>query len=851
MVGIKKKDFQVKIKIVVLLSCILLNCCWFLSPLESAQSATVNFSVVVWDMTPPAAISNLTALAGSSDVSGIEGAIKLKWTAPGNDGMSGTAIEYVIKCSSVANITNDSQFSAAKPLSAFSSSPIPLPATANQEQTFLVTGLLPGVTYYFAIKARDNAVQGPNWSTWSQETDVNVNNFIASYDSAPPVATNLTATPGNQQVTLNWSAATPFPANDFSFYRVYYDSGSVADWTENFIATETINTNFVHIGLENGTTYWYRIKTVDTGPNVLESIDFSNIASTIPTANIPNSPTGFTGLAMSSTTILFWWTDNSDNEDGFKIYTSTGGLLAVIGANSSGGYTTWYEYGLTANTSSYAWGVRAFNKDAETSSSTLTTVIYSLANLPTSKYLTNITTNSVQANWSKNGNSYITEYKVEASTDGVNYGGAIYSGWLKDTTYYELSSLSVNTTYYFRVKARNGNNIETSYQYLGSTKTLELPLPEIIDTTPPERPTGIRVILSTDKTYVTVRWNASISTDVVKYLIFISSVSNHGPWVVLSTVPAGITFSSGTFSTADVSSQDEYSFKHLISGPLAGLVLYYKIVSVDASNNFSIDSAVGDIEGTVSQTETDPVTQDKIAEVIIPGNLSSILYSDANSYNDNLEIGITKKVEFEKFNDSIKVVEINLKKISNKESVGKITFPSGDVEIRIYFKIKNSVVENSNIPIGSIYSRLGIYYYNEIEWILLGGKITMISDTEGYISIKTGHLSLFKIGVATRASEFKLTKLEPTKIFTPDSNDERWNTIKFYVDYPSGQTVDFNGKIFDITGRLVRDGLKKFNPNTIGWDGKDSSGSIVPQGVYIYQIEGGGKRFSGTIVVAR
>ena len=53
-------------------------------------------------MTPPSAISNLTALAGSADVSGTEGAIKLKWTAPGNDGITGTATEYLIKCSSVS-----------------------------------------------------------------------------------------------------------------------------------------------------------------------------------------------------------------------------------------------------------------------------------------------------------------------------------------------------------------------------------------------------------------------------------------------------------------------------------------------------------------------------------------------------------------------------------------------------------------------------------------------------------------------------------------------------------------------------------------------------------------------------
>ena len=38
---------------------------------------------------------------------------------------------------------------------------------------------------------------------------------------------------------------------------------------------------------------------------------------------------------------------------------------------------------------------------------------------------------------------------------------------------------------------------------------------------------------------------------------------------------------------------------------------------------------------------------------------------------------------------------------------------------------------------------------------------------------------------------------------------------------------------------------------TLTWDGKDTSGAVVPSGAYIYRIMGEGKVFTGTVAVAR
>jgi flagellar hook capping protein FlgD len=82
--------------------------------------------------------------------------MKLRWTAPGDDGGLGRATRYDIRYSR-APIT-ESTFSAATQVRA-----IPAPGPAGTIENYTVTDLEPGL-YYFAIKACDEA---GNWSRMS------------------------------------------------------------------------------------------------------------------------------------------------------------------------------------------------------------------------------------------------------------------------------------------------------------------------------------------------------------------------------------------------------------------------------------------------------------------------------------------------------------------------------------------------------------------------------------------------------------------------------------------------------------------------------------------------------------
>jgi len=106
------------------------------------DSAEGSFTVV--DTTPPANVTNLAVSAATTH------SLTLTWTAPGDDGNNGTAAEYDIRYAT-SNIDNETwEF-------AINATGEPAPGPAGSNETFVVGGLTPATTYYFALKTIDNA----------------------------------------------------------------------------------------------------------------------------------------------------------------------------------------------------------------------------------------------------------------------------------------------------------------------------------------------------------------------------------------------------------------------------------------------------------------------------------------------------------------------------------------------------------------------------------------------------------------------------------------------------------------------------------------------------------------------
>jgi hypothetical protein len=77
--------------------------------------------------------------------------VSLTWTAPGDDGNSGTASSYEVRYSPNPVTADTSSWWA----SATSVGTLPAPRRAGSRESFVVVGLAPASTYYFALRSKD------------------------------------------------------------------------------------------------------------------------------------------------------------------------------------------------------------------------------------------------------------------------------------------------------------------------------------------------------------------------------------------------------------------------------------------------------------------------------------------------------------------------------------------------------------------------------------------------------------------------------------------------------------------------------------------------------------------------
>ncbi len=212
------------------------------------------------DETPPGAISDLAAEEASST------AIRLTWTAPGNDGSEGTADRYEIRYATFepADSTWSMAFQAPDP---------PDPEAAGTMQEHLLTGLEPSTFYFAAIRAADEA---DNWSPMSNIASATTG---SPPDEMPPAAVSDLAveSPTLGSLTLTWTA----PGDDGDLGTAYeYDirhSTSPMD-AASFPAAVRIDAaplpapagtrqNMTVTGLQPGTTYYLGLRTADEAGN--------------------------------------------------------------------------------------------------------------------------------------------------------------------------------------------------------------------------------------------------------------------------------------------------------------------------------------------------------------------------------------------------------------------------------------------------------------------------------------------------------------------------------------------------------------------------------------------------------
>ena len=228
----------------------------------------------------------------------------------------------------------------------------------------------------------------------------------------------------------------------------------------------------------NTGNYYYGLVVTSNNSTVTSSAKFSEVVVT-GLGSIPPAPTGLSTSTVSSTGIVLSWTDNSENETGFKIERSlmeSAGFeeIAILGAN----VTSYEDTNLTPNTT-YYYRVRSYNGSGSSGFDQIQDQALPLAPLlPTGLQATAFSASGIQLSWVDNSENE-TGFRIERSLDMDS--GFVEIGVLNaNTNSYQDDELDPSTYYYYRVRAYNPGGI-SNYSEVAGTQTkavsTELPSP--------------------------------------------------------------------------------------------------------------------------------------------------------------------------------------------------------------------------------------------------------------------------------------------------------------------------------------------------------------------------------------
>jgi gliding motility-associated-like protein len=159
-------------------------------------------------------------------------------------------------------------------------------------------------------------------------------------------------------------------------------------------------------------------------------------------------------------------------------------------------------------------------------------------------------------------------------------------------------------------------------------------------------------------------------------------------------------------------------------------------------------------------------------------------------------------------------------------------------------------VVRAQAPTNATPNDLSLYYFNGVTWIKVGGTTDFGLQA---VKTRTSYLGLYQLRVSARSSVLNLDTANVfPRVFSPN-NDGFNDRVYFVVENPNDAPI--NGNIYDTNGRHVATLPPPQTSQGIGttlhWDGKHKNGGRVPAGIYHYKIEGEGRSFTGTVVVAR
>ena len=724
--------------------------------------------------------AGLAAQARTNLVAGIDvhaapgaasGSVSLTWTEPAAS-VFNPPIHYQVAISSVANFNDNAGFNAAQPLTALSASVPPNPGAGGATATFLVTGLTPGVTFFFGIREIDSAPT-PNSTNWVRDLSIPISsaNFAAAafQTGQPSPITDLTALAGavEGQLTLSWTAPGALNFAPVGHYLVKYGPTSIASLagdTTAFFTTApssetvtgqlpgtrvTLNLN----GLFPLTTFYFAVKSVDTFGEI-SLIDARASGGTQAFAMPENDPPA----AVSSMTAA----------GGFR--------RAALG-----------------------WA----------------------ALTPAEKGLD------------------FAFYRLWRSTDPVN--SFVLVTTTTATSYLDRPIVSA-TTFYYKVQGSEGpGGLNGAFS---STATA------VAFTLAPQDPFGFTVTPASStvsfKWAPTVRFadgtiftstGAPVADELLGYRILRSTDICASTFTWISSTTVSVT----TFS--DVTNGNSYLYQ------------IHAFNSLGQSTSTLVLSTLGDQHYFVDDCNS---------QVVIDQNTAYSLSKSSNGLGADILISrsrrpqdvgddVMQSVEFRPMLDGVTELKgFYLPKparIQLHYQTGAGGAPTPDTR-PTSLSVAGAQTAAASLgfarPTAGGDSNLGAFWNNGQAFQKMYGQVDPLAQT---VNVLSPNLGVYQVRAMLRSDSavFDLSNISG-RVITPNGDGKNDQVIFTYDPGPRNVTPE--GKIYDMHGSFVTMMTPGLVPNTLTWDGR-MNGRVVTSGVYVYQIKGDGKAFSGTIVVAR
>ena len=365
-------------------------------------------------------------------------------TAPAAPGLTATAGNAQVALSWTAPADGGSPITGYRLYRGTTSGSLSLYQSLGTGTTYTDTAVTNGTTYFYAVSAVNAIGEGSRSAERSA---------TPTAPATAPAAPGLTATAGNAQVALSWTAPAD-GGSPITGYRLYRGTTSGSLSLYQSLGT---GTTYTDTAVTNGTTYFYAVSAV----NAIGEGSRSAERSATPTApaTAPAAP-GLTATAGNAQVALSWTApaDGGSPITGYRLYRgTTSGSLSLYQSLGTG--TTYTDTAVT-NGTTYFYAVSAVNAIGEGSRSAERSATPTApATAPAAPQ--NVTaaphaTKGINLAWSapaSSGGSPITQYRIYRSTTS---GTEVLLTSVNGTTFiHRDSSTRRGVRYYYIIRAVN------------------------------------------------------------------------------------------------------------------------------------------------------------------------------------------------------------------------------------------------------------------------------------------------------------------------------------------------------------------------------------------------------------